>query len=165
MRLLVLASVQALLMLANTAANAADPCALLTKGDAAALLGQPVAAVVPAGPQRDEDSGGQLTYCTYRGASLAVVVSVVDFKSEAEARKQLDANLVRERMDAEDAKVTEEPGLGERAFFGASGNGAMVAFLKKNKVVGIALGGAKAPAAAASKPQLKSSALTIAAKL
>ncbi len=165
MRVLVLVAVQGLLGLAGTAASAADPCALLSKGDAAALLGQPVAAVSPAGPERDEDSGGQMTYCTYRGASLAVVVSVVEFTGEAEARKQLSANLVRGRMDAEDAKVTEEPGLGERAFFGASANGAMYTFLKKNKVIGVALGGAKAPAAAASKARLKSAALSIAAKL
>ena len=165
MRPLVRVALQALLALASTVASAADPCALLSKSDAAALLGQPVVAAVPAGPQRDEDSGGQLTYCTYRGASLAVVVSVVEFTSEAEARKQLSVNLVRERLDAENAKVTEEQGFGDRAFFGASADGAMYAFLKKNKVVGVAVGGTKASASAASKPQLKSSALRIAAKL
>ena len=165
MRLLVRVAVPAILVLTSTVASAADPCALLSKGDAAALLGEPVAAVVPAGPQRDEDSGGQLSYCSYRGASAAVVVSVVEFTSEPEAREQLSINLLRERMDEEDATVTEEPGLGDRAFFGASANGSMYAFSKKNKVVGIALGGAKTSASAVSKSQLKSSALAIAAKL
>ncbi|TCV82911.1 hypothetical protein [Sulfurirhabdus autotrophica] len=163
MRHFLLVVVQGCLMLAVSTASAADRCALLSKSDTAALLGQPVAAVVPAGPQRDEDSSGQLTYCTYRGASLALVLSVVEFNAEAEARKQLSVNLVRDRMDAADAKVTEEPGLGDKAFFGTSANGVMYTFLKKNKVVGIALGGAKA--SAASKVPLRAAALSIAAKL
>lgn len=164
MRLILLVVVQGLFGMAGSAASVADPCALLSKADAAALLGQPIVAVAPAGPERDEDSGGQLSFCTYRGATSAVIVSVVEFAAETEARKQLSINLVRERMDEGDAKVTEEPGLGERAFYGASSNSAMYVFLKKNKVIGIAVGGAKVSEATASKAPLRAAALSIAAK-
>lgn len=72
-------SFAALLVMPAPATFAADACALLASAEATALLGQPVVQVAPAGPQRDEGSGGQLTYCTYRAATSAVVVSVVEF--------------------------------------------------------------------------------------
>jgi hypothetical protein len=160
-----LASAMAVLSTLASTAFAADPCSLLSQKDAAALLGQPVAHVTPAGPQRDEDSSGQLTYCTYRAAASAVIVSVVEFPSGTEARKQLTKNLVQERMDAEDAKVSEEPGLGERSFYGVSTKGAMYVFLKKSKVVGIAIGGDKPRKSAASKEALRGAAQTVASKI
>lgn len=63
--------------------------------------------------------------------------------------------LVRERMDAADAKVSEEPGIGEKSFFGVSARGAMYVFLKKNKVVGVSLGGIASGKAAAAKEPLR----------
>ena len=165
MRRLSFASVLALLSTLASTTFAADACSLLSQKDAAALLGQPVAQVTPAGPQRDEDSGGQLIYCTYRAAASAVIVSVVEFSSGTEARKQLTKNLVQERMDAEDAKVTEEPGLGERSFYGVSTKGAMYVFLKKSKVVGVAIGGDKPGKAAASKESLRITAQAVASKI
>jgi hypothetical protein len=164
MRLLCLAFVATLLATQAPLALAADACALLAQTEAATLLGQPIVQVTPSGPQRDEDSGGQLTYCTYRAATSAVVVSVVEFSSGAEARKQLTKNLVQERMDAEDAKVSEEPGLGERAFYGASAKGAMYVFLKKSKVIGVGVGGSKPNKTSASKESLRSAAQAVASK-
>jgi hypothetical protein len=148
MRLTLIAYIMIVLATPVSTAVAADACSLLSQADATALLSQPVTQVTPAGPERDEDSGGQLTYCTYRTATATVIVSVVEFTSSAESRKQLTKNLVQERMTAEDAKVSEEPGVGERSFYGVSASGAMYVFLKKNKVVGVAIGGkpGKAPA-------------------
>jgi len=157
--------VAALLPTLASAAFAGDACSLLSRNDAAAILGQPVAQVTPAGPQRDEDSGGQLSYCTYRAAASSVVVSVVEFASGAEARKQLTKNLVKERMDEDDAKVSEEAGLGEKSFYGVSAKGAMYVFLKKNKVVGVGAGGAKLNKAAASKESLRGAASSVASKI
>ena len=125
----------------STTAFAGDSCSLISRTDAATLLEKPVTAVTPSGPQRDEDSGGLLSYCTYLSSNAAVVVSVIEFASAAEARKQLNANLVKERMDADDAEVTEEPGIGEQSFWGISSNGASYTFFKGNHVVGIGLGG------------------------
>lgn len=141
---LAMIGVAALLMAALApAAFAADVCSLLSQNDAAAVLGQPVVQVTPAGPQRDEDSGGMLSTCTYRGASSAVVVSVVEFTSDVEARKQVTSNLVQERLEAEADQVSKERGPGEKAYYGFSAKGSMFVFLKKNKVVGVGIAGAQ----------------------
>ena len=164
MRVTLLATFAVVLATQVSTATAADPCSLLSQPDAATLLAQPVTQVTPAGPQPEEDSGGQLSYCTYRAAATAVVVSVVEFSSAAEAQKQLTKNLVQERMDAEDAKISEEPGVGEKSFYGVSTRGAMFVFLKKNKVVGVAIGG-KPGQAVASKEALRSAAQAVASKV
>lgn len=136
-------SVSALIAALAPAAFAADVCSLLSQNDAAAVLGQPVVQVTPAGPQRDEGSGGLLSYCTYRGASSEVVVSVVEFTSEIEARKQVTSNSVQELMDADATQVSRERGPGEKSYYGYSGKGSMFLFLKKNKVVGVGTAGAQ----------------------
>jgi hypothetical protein len=146
-------------------ARAADPCALLSRAEAAALLGEPVAGVTPAGPERDEESGGKLTFCTWRAANAALVVSVVEFASPADARKQLDANLVQDRMEGKDAKLAEETGVGERSFWGETPKSAMMTFLKSNKVAGIAVGGTLSGPPAGRKAALRKAALAIAASL
>lgn len=137
----------------------------LASAASAALLGQPVTQAKPAGPQRNEDSGGQLTDCTYRAGSSALIVSVVEFASAAEARKQLTANLVRGRLDADDAKVSEESGVGEKSYYGAAANGATYVFLKKNKVGSVGVGGGKPTNAAAIKEPLRGVAQSVAAKI
>ena len=104
-----------------------------------------------------------MSYCTYRATATAVIVSVVEFSSAAEAQKQLTKNLVQERMRAEDAKISEEPGVGEKSFYGVSTRGAMFVFLKKNKVVGVGIGG-KPGQALASKEALRSAAQAVASK-
>jgi hypothetical protein len=146
-------------------ARAADPCALLSRSDAAALLGAPVAGVTPAGPERDEESGGQLTFCTWRAANAALVVSIVEFATPADARKQLNANLVQDQKEGQDAKLVEEPGIGERSFWGETPKSAMMTFLKNNKVAGIAIGGAVSGPPAGRKAALRKAALGIAATL
>lgn len=148
-----------------SAALAADPCALLSRAEAATLLGQPVGPGAAAGPVRDEDSSGQISYCSYRAGTAGLIVSIVDFASPAEARKALTLNLVKERMDEDDAKVSEEPGIGERSFYAVSSEGSSYVFLKGNKVVGVAVGGPGSPKPAAVKGALKASALAAAARL
>lgn len=145
------------------AVRAADVCSLLTRAEAAEVLGQAVEQVVPAAPQRDEDSGGQLSFCTYRNAKAAVVVSVVEFRSAAEARKQLSQNLVQGRMDGDESKVTEEPGLGERAYYGASPKGSTFVFLQKNSVVGLGVGGPNG--SGTPKESLRKAAAAVASRL
>jgi hypothetical protein len=149
----------------STNAFAEDPCGLLDRSDVASLLGQPVIAAVSAGPEQDEDSGGRLSYCTYRASTDAMVVSVVEFASAAEARKQLSANLVEERMDADDAKVSEEPGIGERCFWGSSSNGVSITFVKGTRVAGIAMGGEGVANPLSRKAALRDAALAVASKL
>jgi hypothetical protein len=94
-----------------------------------------------------------------------LIVSLVEFSSPAEAKKAMTSNLVKKRMDGDDAKVTEEPGIGERSFYGVSDQGSMYVFLKGNKVAAVGVGGMNAPKTAAFKASLKASAMAIAAKL
>ena len=106
-----------------------------------------------------------MSYCTYRAGTSAIIVSVVEFSSPAEARKELTLKLVKDRMDEDGAKVSEEPGIGEKSFYASTSEGSMYVFLKGNKVVGVAIGGQGAPKAAAVKAALKASAIAAAAKL
>lgn len=123
-------------------AFAGDVCVLLSRADAAGLLGQPVVAVSPAGPAPDEDSGGRLSYCTWRAAGAAAVLSIVEFGSAAEAAKQLNEHWVTSRMDADDGKVAAEGGIGDKAYWAVSSEAASYTFLKGARVVQIGVGGA-----------------------
>ncbi len=142
---------------------AADACSLLAQSEAAAVTGQPIVEVTPGGPRRDEDSGGQLSYCTYRAAASAVVVSVVEFASGDDARKQLGKSVAQE-ADAQAARMREEPGLGEKSFYGASAKGASFLFVQGNKVIGVGVGGAAASDGASLKESLKAAAKVVASK-
>ena len=146
-------------------AMAADPCSLMSSADASALLSQSAGAGQAAGPARDEDSSGQISFCTYRAGNTALILSVVEYSSPAEAKKALTLNLVKRRMDEDDAKVSEESGIGEKTFYAVSGEGSMYVFLKGNKVVGLAVGGPGSPKPAAVKDALKSRGMAVAAKL
>ncbi len=145
-------------------ALAADACSLLAQSEAAAVTGQPIVEVTPGGPRRDEDSGGQLSYCTYRAAASAVVVSVVEFPSNDDARKQLTKSVAQERTDAQAASMKEEPGLGEKSFYGASARGATFLFLQGNKVIGVGVGGASPGDGAGLKESLRAAAKAVASK-
>jgi hypothetical protein len=165
LRCFTLFALAAVLAAVPGAARAADTCALVSRAEASALLGQPAGAGAATPATRDEDSSGQLSYCTYRAPASALIVSVVEFATPGEARKSLTVNMVKSRMEEEATKVSEEPGIGERSFYAASAEGSMYVFLKGNKVVGLAVGGPSAPKAAAVKAALKASAIATAAKL
>jgi hypothetical protein len=137
----------------------------MSSADASALLSQSAGAGQAAGPARDEDSSGQISFCTYRAGNTALILSVVEYSSPAEAKKALTLNLVKRRMDEDDAKVSEESGIGEKTFYAVSGEGSMYVFLKGNKVVGLAVGGPGSPKPAAVKEALKSRGMAVAAKL
>ena len=143
---------------------AADACSLLAQSEAAAVTGQPIVEVTPGGPRRDEDSGGQLSYCTYRAAASAVVVSVVEFASGDDGRKQLGKSVAQEQADAQAARMREEPGLGEKSFYGASARGASFLFVQGNKLIGVGVGGAAPADAAGLKESLKAAAKVVASK-
>ena len=148
-------------LLAASPAYAIDVCGLASRAEAAAGVGQPVAAAIPAGPQQDEDSPGRLSYCTYRAAKAGLIISVVEFSSAAEARKQATVHLVEAHSDG--AKVVEEKGVGERTFWALSAQGASYTFLKGARVVAVAAGGVGQPAQR--KDALRALASAVAKKL
>ena len=122
-------------------AAAAGPCDLVDRAVVARLLGHPITATSPVSGRRDEETGGILSYCTYEGGWAGLVVSVVRFGDPAEARRVTTRRLVAGRLDEERATVTEESGLGDRAFWAYTAEGAEWVVLKGSLLVGVALGG------------------------
>lgn len=129
------------LALVSSFAQEAGPCDLMDRATVVALLGQASAAGIPAGPERDDDTGGTLSYCTFRAGATAIIVSQVTFSSAAEAGKATTQELVLSRMGGEGSKIVDEPGLGDRAYWAYTSEGAEIVVLKGSVVLGIALGG------------------------
>lgn len=153
-----------LTLIAATAALLAPPdvCPLVGRAEAAAILGQPVTEAVPG---KDESSGEKQAYCIYRGASGELLVFVSEFASPAEARKQMATRLAEAQREvarqtattpaAEKVSMSEEAGVGERAMWTASGQGALYAALHGHRLVGAVLGGSGVKDPAAKKAALK----------
>jgi hypothetical protein len=133
--------VTGLLGLVAAVAAAAGPCDLVDRAVVARLLGHPITATSPAPEQRDDETGGMLSYCSYQGGPAGLVVSVVRFDSPAEARRVATARLAARRLDEENATVEEVRGLGDRAYWAYTGEGAEWVVLKGTNLVGVALGG------------------------
>jgi hypothetical protein len=135
-----LPSVALALALITSAAPVANPCDLLDRAAVSALVGPPVTDGTPSGPEPDEDSGGTLSYCTYRGGSAALIVSQVTFANAAAARKATTKELVAGRLEDEVTTLTEESGVGDKAFWACTGAAAEYVVLKGASVLGLALG-------------------------
>lgn len=130
-----------LLGLVTALAATPGPCDLVDRAVAARLLGHPITATSPVAGQRDEETGGTLSYCTYEGGLAGLVVSVVQLGDSAKARRVTTRRLVARRLDEARATVEEESGLGDRAFWAYTPEGAEWVVLKGSVLVGVALGG------------------------
>ncbi|MEP6591004.1 MAG: hypothetical protein ABJC19_07460 [Gemmatimonadota bacterium] len=130
-----------LLALIASSTGTAGPCELVDRATVNALLGAKSSTGMPAGPERDEDSSGMVSYCIFRAGSAALILSQVTFSSAAEAGKATTKELVTSRMDGDGAKITDEPGLGDRAYWAYTTEGAEIVVLKGSVVLGVALGG------------------------
>jgi hypothetical protein len=117
------------------------PCDLLDKATVTAILGQPAPAGNPSGPEKDEDTGAMMTYCTYRAGQNALIVSRATFANAAAAKKVTSQEVVKEKMDDPKAMLVEEPGVGDRAFWATTSRGAQYMVLKDAVVVAIGFGG------------------------
>jgi hypothetical protein len=130
-----------LLGLVAALAAVSGPCDLVDRGVVTRLLGHPITATSPAPEQRDAETGGMLSYCTYEGGPAGLVVSVVRFGNVAEARHAATRRLAARRLDEANATVEEEGGLGDRAFWAYTEEGAEWVVLKGTVLIGVALGG------------------------
>jgi hypothetical protein len=133
-------------------AAAKDVCSLATTAEVAKVIGAKPEQVSPMlVPPRQDKTGGYVSFCAYSTPAPdapSLVVSILEFRSSAAARQTLTEALIRERMPEESTQVSEEGNLGERSLYGVSNNGATYVFVKKNKVIGVAQGGAAGKASA-----------------
>jgi hypothetical protein len=114
-------------------------CSLITAADAQALMGQAVASTSPYS-EMDSDYGVTVYSCYYLGTDLTVVVSTVDLGSEDTAKAMLELKYVKESADT-DGTITEEPGLGKKAYWTVVENGGMFTFLKDSHILVVGLVG------------------------
>jgi hypothetical protein len=122
-------------------APAAGPCDLLAKATITGILGQPAAAGRPMGPEKDEDTDGMISFCTFQGGQSAIIVSEVTFASPAAAMKATTQEYVKNKMDDDGAAVKQESGAGDRAYWATTKEGAEYVVVKGAKVISVAFGG------------------------
>ncbi len=155
------------LALGTLAGGATGPCDVLARETAVQLLGQPLTAVEPSGPAPDEDSPSPATRttCVYQAGIRVLIVTTLTFSSAAAARETTTRELLTEQLEEEEgARVTEEPGLGDKAYWGLNERTAEYIVLKGPKVMGVILGGMPKPPAMYQVP-LRAVAASAASKL
>ena len=159
-----LAPVGLSLVLLTAGVDSPGPCDLLSRDAAGQVLGQPAATITPSGPEPDEDTGGTRTVCVYQAGERMLIVTRVAFASAAAAKDATTQELVGERLGDEDVTVTEEPGLGDKAFWAVTPRSAEYIVLKGATALGLALGGMP-KAASAYQAQLRAATVTATGKL
>ncbi len=117
-----------------------DPCKLVSRVEAQGFLSEAIADTVREEPEPDEDSGGVITTCGYLAKTVHFYVTVVEFKSPAEAAGKVTIQFFKARKAA--PTVEPEPGLGDRALFGYSAEAVMMVVLKGPRAYAIGLVGA-----------------------
>ncbi len=145
------------LLVAGQAAT--GPCDLLSPAAASQLLGRPVSAGTPSGPEPDEDTDGTRTVCVYQAGGRMVIVIRVVFATAARAREASTEQAVKDRLSEESFTVTPEPGLGDQAFWAQSEGAAEIVARKGTSIVAVLLGGMPQPPASY-HPQLRATLTT-----
>ena len=146
-------------------APAAETDPLLSKAEAAKLIGQPVVGPKVMGPEKDDDAPAQATHWSYLAKDSMVVVTRLDFASAAEAKKYATPAFIKKQNDEDEAKVTDEPGVGDKAFWTVTEEGCALSFLKGSHIANVAVGGKNIGSPDSHKSALKAAAIAIAAKL
>ena len=118
---------------------APDPCTLVAKADVQALIGQPIANPAKENPEKDEATGGTITTCTFMGKAKMLFVSVIEFKSAAEATKKITARFITDRNEG--STVESEPGLGDRAWYGQAPTAAIILIQRGARAFAVGIGG------------------------
>ena len=125
--------------LSSTSGDDQDVCSLITAADAETLMGQTVASTSPYS-ELDSDYGETVYSCYYLGTDLTVVVSRVELGSAQTAGDMLQLKYVKEQADTA-GTITEESGLGEKAYWTIIENGGMFTFLKGSQIFVVGLVG------------------------
>ncbi len=134
------APVGTLAALPQTSGADQDVCSLITAAEAEAVMGQPVTSINPFS-ELDSDYGEMVSSCYFIGNDLTVIVSMVDLGSAQTASTMLQQKLVNEQTDNTDASISEESGLGEKAYWTITENAGIYSFMKGSKILVVGLVG------------------------
>jgi hypothetical protein len=118
-----------------------DACQLLTAAQISGALGNDPSPGKPMGPIVDEETGAKVSVCSRSVGNAMLSISVAEFASPAAANQALTTMANQEPEDAEVAKMTEQPGVGERALWGATSAGAIWIALKGKTLLNVTLAG------------------------
>jgi hypothetical protein len=129
---------------------------LVTRAEAASVLGGPVTELTPVSPQRDEDTGAEQTGCVYQqGDGLGLAVVLLTFSSAEAAGASLTDEVAAQQLGDPDVTLVAEPGLADRAYWAASDDLAAYVVLRGRYVLGMSLGGDGFRGAAAHRGALR----------
>ena len=103
-------------------------------------MGQPVASVNPFS-ELDQDYGETVFSCYYMGKDLTLIISKVDLGSAQAASEAMQQQLIKEQTDNKDVIISEEPGLGEKAYWTTVENAGIFSFLKGGRILIVGLAG------------------------
>lgn len=123
-----------------------DVCSLITSAEAEKVMGQPVESVSPFS-DLDSDYGETVFSCFYLGKDLTIVVSRVDLDSAQAAGKVLQQQLAKQQAEDKGVVITEESGLGEKAYWTIVEKAGIYTFLKGSNIFVVGLVGIKGDAA------------------
>lgn len=129
------------LRLSLSLAFMAGPCDLISKAAASALIGEPVIAADPSDPEEDEDTGGKVSHCAFRGKSMMLIVSQITFSDVAAARKAITNESIKARLEGEVTELVEESGLGDKSWWSYNSRSAQYLVLKGSSAVSVMMGG------------------------
>ena len=132
-------------LIAASPVYALDVCSLVSRSEMAAAIGEAISSVKLDGPDDDQASGSQTWTCTYGLAKGVLAVSVAEFASTSAARNFVTLeNLQKELKDVQ-IQVTEESGIGDRAFLLTDEEGITFTVLKGARYYAVTAGGHKFP--------------------
>ena len=117
-----------------------DACSLITSAEAEAVMGQPVASVNPFS-ELDQDYSKTVFSCYFIGKDLTVVISKVDLGTAPAASDAIQQQLIREKAENKDVIITEEPGLGEKAYWTVVENAGIYSIWKGGRILIVGLAG------------------------
>jgi hypothetical protein len=138
----VLAAAAAASILVPLLAPVPDPCRLVSAAEVTDALGSAPSAGKPIGPDVDEETGARVAVCTSELANAVLSISVAEFASPAAAGKALTTMAAAVNEEPEDdvmPKLTAQPGLGERAVWGATSDMALWIALKGRYLLNVAV--------------------------
>lgn len=118
-----------------------NPCRLLTATEIASTLGSATSGGKPVGPSIDKDLGAKSWTCDQQVEKLFLSLNVVEFASAAAAAQGMTLMMKEAKDIPEGIKLTAAPGLGDRAVWGASAEGAMWVALKGKYMLNVTLAG------------------------